>query len=986
MIKRPREYSKTVDRWGISEHKLGTGAFGKVVRGIDLHSGNLVAVKIMSLEGLRNESFTALKTELDLLKSLSHENVVQYIDAKQTPSNFYIVMQLMDRGSVCDMLHQHGAFPPVYAEKRGPSGQLSPPKDRCAGTPYWMSPEAIQGYGTAAASDIWGLGVTVCEMLTTAPPYGHLSPHAALYHTVTKDTPPLPTDAGCLVHGDVLMEPLRQFLTACLQKSQALRPTATQLLGSEWISLSVKACDECGVHDLSGSFEALIRAVRPDESFHGSDGDLLPSTLHAARDHIADEEAVVGQSSAEFESDDVVGAGSVCVALPGDDDEDEEGEADSRDTERTAGASNARLLPQLEEAAAPPRRAGTSILRHLLLQPRAAAESSGDSTPVTLGAAIKSMKLPGGASSRSQPLLRFLRQVHAVPALAEAAAERPAASRVGPELLASPTPHTLAPSVFLAHFGMAPITLAQVTPRASCANSLAACVAGLEILGLLLKYIIMEHSGSSRLEPDLPKVAPAAKVVASLAWCYARVVNAGVLRYAADACAAQAVGTPTLQKQLFVAVADVFYSVNFISQRLELWAAAPHPAGFAGSPILHVGGVLAITNLLSRAMSGELLKSPHGDGTWSSSEEVLGDYSLFPAVFDAPEAEAAGSGADDDAASFAVLAGKLLDVLRHFAECAADSSREEANDLWTTFASARGPDAVARLINFSGRHKTLTESSLFRKQSNNPLQALAPPTPPPVNNARMQADRLSTYRALSDISQGFLETYLSQPIWEPPAFDGLSPWPDCLSDDNALGSAVFYNLVLLQATDVFLFCDLRQTQKSLALILKLVGHRCRAVQKQDPGNSCTFSGILAVFGWGREGVFFEAFHTLLRNVSIAGDSALSEDMEDVATPRRPSFKTFLLLAKQRDSGFVLPGAFQQVVCDVRSSAFQCLWAVNSALDSEGSRAFLAGCLAADVVPQLIDYVKPSAFFDERSFKFGLPLLLGAVSLLRGEEE
>merc|ERR1711964_16738 len=38
------------------------------------------------------------------------------------------------------------------------------------GTPLYMAPEACQGDATAA-SDVWGVGVTVCEMLCGRVPY-----------------------------------------------------------------------------------------------------------------------------------------------------------------------------------------------------------------------------------------------------------------------------------------------------------------------------------------------------------------------------------------------------------------------------------------------------------------------------------------------------------------------------------------------------------------------------------------------------------------------------------------------------------------------------------------------------------------------------------------------------------------------------------------------------------------------------------------------
>lgn len=49
------------------------------------------------------------------------------------------------------------------------------------GTPYWMAPEVIRGQGAGRRSDIWSVGCTIVEMLTTLPPYKNYDPIAALF-------------------------------------------------------------------------------------------------------------------------------------------------------------------------------------------------------------------------------------------------------------------------------------------------------------------------------------------------------------------------------------------------------------------------------------------------------------------------------------------------------------------------------------------------------------------------------------------------------------------------------------------------------------------------------------------------------------------------------------------------------------------------------------------------------------------------------------
>jgi serine/threonine protein kinase len=65
---------------------IGAGSFGKVYLGMDASSGLLMAVKQVELptgsapnEERKITMLTALELEIELLKDLQHENIVQYL-------------------------------------------------------------------------------------------------------------------------------------------------------------------------------------------------------------------------------------------------------------------------------------------------------------------------------------------------------------------------------------------------------------------------------------------------------------------------------------------------------------------------------------------------------------------------------------------------------------------------------------------------------------------------------------------------------------------------------------------------------------------------------------------------------------------------------------------------------------------------------------------------------------------------------------------
>jgi hypothetical protein len=110
------------------------------------------------------------------------------------------------------------------------TGKAAWGQDDVAGTPYWMAPEVIEMSPASTASDIWGVGATIIELLTGAPPYFSLAALPALFRIVQDPHPPLP---------DSISPALRDFLMQCFRKDPVTRLTARKLLEHQWLQTSV---------------------------------------------------------------------------------------------------------------------------------------------------------------------------------------------------------------------------------------------------------------------------------------------------------------------------------------------------------------------------------------------------------------------------------------------------------------------------------------------------------------------------------------------------------------------------------------------------------------------------------------------------------------------------------------------------------------------------------------------------------------------------
>ncbi|KAM4710640.1 mitogen-activated protein kinase kinase kinase 2 isoform 2-T2 [Anableps anableps] len=269
-ISPPSRSPRAPTNWRLGK-LLGQGAFGRVYLCYDADTGRELAVKQVQFDPESPETskeVSALECEIQLLKNLCHERIVQYYGCLRdgTERTLSIFMEHMPGGSIKDQLKSYGALTEnvtrrytrqilegvsylhsnmivhrdikganilrdsVGNVKLGDFGASRRLQTIClsgtgiksvTGTPYWMSPEVISGEGYGRKADIWSVGCTVVEMLTQRPPWAEFEAMAAIFKIATQPTNPvLPPHVS---------DHCREFLRRIFVETKQ-RPSADELL------------------------------------------------------------------------------------------------------------------------------------------------------------------------------------------------------------------------------------------------------------------------------------------------------------------------------------------------------------------------------------------------------------------------------------------------------------------------------------------------------------------------------------------------------------------------------------------------------------------------------------------------------------------------------------------------------------------------------------------------------------------------------------
>ncbi len=214
---------------------IGEGTFGRVYRGLDRRLARPVAVKVIKPWWSEDPEWVrSFEREAQLLASISDPGIVQIYDVGAAPEGLYYVAELVEGESLARALERGPMVPELAGEiaiqlchalahahadrvvhrdikpenvlisgdgrikvgdfgvARLAEGSTDGAGATVVGTPRYMAPEQAQGGRISPATDVYGVGVVLYEMLAGRPPFaGRSAVELAVSH-VTEPPPPLP--------------------------------------------------------------------------------------------------------------------------------------------------------------------------------------------------------------------------------------------------------------------------------------------------------------------------------------------------------------------------------------------------------------------------------------------------------------------------------------------------------------------------------------------------------------------------------------------------------------------------------------------------------------------------------------------------------------------------------------------------------------------------------------------------------------------------
>jgi len=255
--------------------EIGKGGFSVVYKAKKIEGGEEFAVKCIKKKMVEGDDIKLLRREIQIMKQLSHDNILKLFEVYEDDDSFYLVMELVkgkelfdkivDRGmyserdaariihqvvSAVDYLHENGiAHRDLKPENLLSSGDGESEVVKIAdfgfsknfgedgeklmtscGSPGYVAPEILTAESYDKSVDMWSVGVIIYILLSGYPPF-YADSAPALFKKIME----VKYDFDDSVWDDI-SDSAKNLIQNLLVKDPAKRFTAKQCLAHPWVA------------------------------------------------------------------------------------------------------------------------------------------------------------------------------------------------------------------------------------------------------------------------------------------------------------------------------------------------------------------------------------------------------------------------------------------------------------------------------------------------------------------------------------------------------------------------------------------------------------------------------------------------------------------------------------------------------------------------------------------------------------------------------